>query len=715
MTGHKASSSSKTMRRRVVAVMAMLAFAVVLASDAFGATAQLSGNVTVGGTPDVTKITVTSPGQIQATIQWPTQSALLTLALTDPTGKQVKLDTSTNNPKTITYNATLTGTYKVLVKAKSGSSTFTGSVTYPGVSKPSYAGQIGQPNVGHATIYPSGLTIGPDSTVYVADTGNDQIKAFNPNGNLDWTFPANAARGSRTAGHFANPRDIAYLNGKLYVDDTGNNRVQVIDTTVSPMTATAWTYKFPSTLGISVGKDGAGNNIVLVSEDTANKIGVFDLAGNWKCDITVPGLNGKTAQPRDAATNSVGDVYVAAYQQDRIVEFGPVNGTTCPSTIINQWGTHGTGSNQLIRPYGVDLDSSGNVYVADSDNERIQKFSATGTYLATYGGPTTAGGNFKQLRRVAVGPNGDVYGADLWDFFIDRFSSPTVAQAQIFGGDGPDTGDFNEPSGITFGPSGKLYVADSVNQRMQVFTPGATGVNWTFSSTFGARGWGAGDLSGFNWPRDISAVPGTGNVWVADTKNNRLLEFDASGNSTGHSVSVGGSLTWPYAVDASVAGNLIVADTFANKVESLPAAGGAATWSVNTANGIAFKNPYDVTVANGIAYVADAVNKRIVELNASTGAYITSFGSANLHSPQGVAVDPTSGSIWVSDTSYNKLVQFTSTGQWVQTVGAAGSGNTLQFNHPAHLEAHADVTGHAYLYVTDVYNDRIQILDLNEN
>jgi hypothetical protein len=60
-------------------------------------------------------------------------------------------------------------------------------------------------------------------------------------------------------------------------------------------------------------------------------------------------------------------------------------------------------------------------------------------------------------------------------------------------------------------------------------------------------------------------------------------------------------------------------------------------------------------------------------------------------------------------------VQFTSTGQWVQTVGSAGSGNTLQFNHPAHLDVHVDAAGHAYLYVTDVYNDRIQILDLNEN
>jgi hypothetical protein len=705
------------MRRRVLAVMALLAFAVVVVSDAFGASAPLSGTVSVGGTPDTTKITVTSPGTISATIQWSPTSAVLSLALVDPNGTQVRLDGSTTNPKTITYDATLTGTYKVIVKAKSGTNvTFSGSVTYPGISKPSYAGQIGQGLGGHAEIYPSGLDVGADGTVYVADTGNDQVKAYTPTGALAWSFPSGIVRGSRTVGHFSNPRDIAFYNGKLYVDDTGNNRVQVIDTTVSPMTATAWAYKLPSTLGISVGKDGAGGDIVLVSEDTANKIGVFDLNGTWRCDITVPGLNGKTPQPRDAATNAAGDVYVAAYQQDRIIEFAPVNGTTCPTTILHSWGTHGSGTGQFIRPYGVDLDGAGNVFVADSDNERIVEYNSTGsTQLAVFGGPTTAGGNFKQLRRVAV-LNGKVYGADLWDFFIDRFSqgSPGVTPELVYGNTPPDTGDFNEPSGITFGPSGKLYVADSVNQRMQIFSPGATGTSWSFSSTFGARGWGAGDLSGFNWPRDVSAVSGTGNVWVADTKNNRLLEFDASGTSTGHSVSVGGSLTWPYAVDATTS-NLIVADTFMNKVEALRTDGSGAVWSVASANGVNLKNPYDVTVANNVAYVADSGNKRIVELNATTGAYITSFGSANLHSPQGVAVDPISGSIWVSDTSYNKLVQFTSTGQWVQTVGSAGSGNTLQFNHPAHLDVHVDATGHAYLYVTDVYNDRIQILDLNEN
>ena len=701
------------MRRRVVAVVAMLAFAAVLASDAFGATAQLSGTVSVGGTPDTTKITVTSPGQISATIQWP-QSAVLSLSLTDPTGKQVALDGSTNNPKTINYNATLTGTYKVIVKATSGSSSFTGSVNYPGISVPTWAGTVGGGTSGHAEIYPSGLDVGPDGSVYVADTGNDQVKAYNASGAVLWTA---GTRGTRAVGNFSNPRDITYLNGKLYVDDTGNNRVQVLNASDGSLaSSTAWPLG-TSSLGITAGKDASGNDIIMVSEDQKNQIAIFNTSGTALCTLSVPPAgspNPKPAQPRDAATNAAGNIYVAAYQQDQIDEFGAVHGSTCPSsTPIRTWGGHGTDNTHLTRPYGVAVDSGGNVYVADSDNERIQKFSGTGTYLATYGGSVKAGGTFNQLRRVAVNAaTGAVYGADLWDYHIDEFTSPTLTPVKVFGNVPPKAGFFNEPSGITFDSNGNLYVADSVNQRMQVFAPTSTGAAWTFTGTFGARGWGNGDLSGFNWPRDISFAPGSSTLWVADTKNNRLLQFTTSGTSAGNSVIIGGALTWPYAVDAS-SNKLIVADTFANKVESRNP-DGSTNWSDTAANGVNFKNPYDVTVANGVVYVADAGNKRIVELDAATGSYIGSIvNSTYLHSPQGVAVDPTSGSIWVADTSFNKVVQFTSTGQFVQSFGGAGIGNK-QFNHPAHLDVHVDSAGHAYLYVTDMYNDRIQIFDLNQ-
>src|SRR5262249_8460709 len=150
--------------------------------------------------------------------------------------------------------------------------------------------------------------------------------------------------------------------------------------------------------------------------------------------------------------------------------------------------------------------------------------------------------------------------------------------------------------------------------------------------------------------------------------------------------------------------NLIVADTYNNKVESWTTAG------VNNWTATGFNKPYQATVANGIVYVADSGNKRIVELNATTGTQMTTFGTGQLHSPFGGAVAPATGNIWVTDTSYSRLVEYDSTGAYIQAFGKPGAGNA-QFNRPTHLAFHQDSTGHVYLYVCDTYNDRIEIID----
>ena len=288
--------------------------AVLGVPEAMGASSNFSGTVTAGGTAVQNfKITVSSPGQITATMQWSTPAAALRLLLVDPTGTQVAKNITTANPKTLTYAATLTGTYKVQVKATSGSSAFTGSVSYPGISVPSYAGQVGGGSAGRAEMYPSGVAVGPDGTVYIADTGNDQVAAYAADGSPLWRW---GVRGSKTLGNYNNPRDLAYLGGKLYVDDTGNNRVQVLSAATG-VASSAWSYHFPSTLGISAGVDAHGNSIILVSEDTSNQIQVFTPSGTPVCSFS--GTTGTLSGPRDAATNAAGDVYVADYAHDRIV------------------------------------------------------------------------------------------------------------------------------------------------------------------------------------------------------------------------------------------------------------------------------------------------------------------------------------------------------------------------------------------------------------
>src|SRR4051795_5857191 len=280
---------------------------------------------------------------------------------------------------------------------------------------PAYVMTLG--GSGHAAIYASGVDVDPSGNVYVADTGNDQIKKYNAAGKLLWNA---GVRGKTVPGNFDNPRDVAYLKSKVYVADLGNKRVQVLDATTGAP-GSVWPQSFASTIGISAGHDAKGNPIILVTEDVLNQTRIYTPTGTFIRAIgtgTAGSGPGQLNAPRDAATDSAGNVYVADYNNNRVAKFSP---TGAP---LKGWGTRGSANGQFIRPYGVAVDAANRVYVADSDNNRIQQFNATGGYLRTYGTAGTGIKQFFQLRRVAVGTGSSplVYGADLWGNKILRFS-----------------------------------------------------------------------------------------------------------------------------------------------------------------------------------------------------------------------------------------------------------------------------------------------------
>jgi tripartite motif-containing protein 71 len=561
------------------------------------------------------------------------------------------------------------------------------------VTTPSYALTAGGP--GHAVMYPSGLDVDAQGNVYVADTGGDAVAAYNASGTRLWQV---GERGPKTLQQFLDPRDVAYLAGLVYVADTGNHRVVVLDA-VTGAGSSSWSTGSGNPLGISAGVDGARNPPVLVTLDNSNSVGVYSPDGNLM--KTIGGIKGsgpgELTQPRDAATNASGDVYVADFFNNRIVQFA-ANGS-----FIRTWGSTGGGNGKFARPYGVDVDDDGNVYVADSNNHRIQKFDPTGTFLAKWGTPGAAPGQFTGLRRVAVGPGPapQIYGADLWAYRIERFD-PTLGYQQSWGSVPPADGLYNEPSGVSVLGS-SLFVVDAVNQRVVQHT-----TDGTFVLQFGHRGWGI-DLSGLNWPRDLAVDPITGNVWVADTKNSRLLEFAPNGSSTGRSIgsmgSGSGQFFWPLGLTL-LGHDLLVADTNNNRVVRIDPTGPTVVW---TANGM--KAPSDVTVAGNTVYVADTGNKRVALLNVSTGSLKgTITGNATrpwetLHSPQGVAV-AANGDVWVSDSSWARLMAYDSLGTFVQRFGSKGTG-PMEFSNPTKLE----IAG-GRLYVADQWNDRVQVFNL---
>lgn len=600
------------------------------------------------------------------------------------------------------------------------------------VAKPAYVTSIGGGLGGHAQVYPGGVAVDPSGNVYIADTGNDNVRAYGADGAPLWGGPK-GVRGAHALGAFDNPRDIAYLSGKLYVADLGNKRVQVLDAAtgdpISPQPGSWASDVFPSPIGISAGVGSSGNPIILVSQDVNNQVTAYTPNGvatgvHFGTGVAGSALNQLKA-PRDAATDSAGNVYVADYGNDRIVKFNPAGNE------ITHWGGSGNHAGQFHRPYGVDVDVDNKIYVADSTNHRVQIFTSSGSYITSYGTAPSSpdvqpgDGQFAMLRRVAVAPgvsHPDIYLADLWGYRLSQVSQdaspvPNFTFDRVFGNVAPQDGLFNEPSGLTIA-AGHVYVADSVNQRMEFFNSST----YAYQDKWGERGWGANDI-GFNWPRDIAYVAATNTLWVADTKNGRLVEFNTDGTPTGRAFGTIGSgpnqFNRPYAIQAyGATSSVIVADSSNNRIERWSVSASATfqtpIWTTATTLGTPVSNPQDVTVdatvtAGGQPTVlaTDTRNNRLIRLNGATGAQIGGYLGTNnvLHSPEGVAVD-SAGNIWVGDRAFNRIVELSSTGTFLQTFGKLGSAHD-QFNHPTHLLISGDL-----LYVCDVWNDRIEIYNL---
>ena len=581
--------------------------------------------------------------------------------------------------------------------------------TQPGLaskSVPSFVDVIGGGSAGHASMYPSGVDVDPSGNVYVADTGDDTVEKYGPGGALLWK---QGSRGPKVPGRFENPRDVALLSGMVYVADTGYNRVQVLDaSTGDPLDV--WPTHFGSILGISAGVDGGGDNVILVTENSTHKIRVYSTAGVLIRSIgDGPGAGaGELNQPRDAATDASGNVYVADYKNSRVAVFGPAGGW------IDAWGVNGTGAGQFKRPYGIDLDDEGDVYVADSNNF-IHRFSwdgAQATFVRVYGSPSSGGGQFSMLRRVAVagGSSPEVYGADLWAYKVEVFGAGG-GRLQTIGGQSPATGSFNEPYGVTVDGS-HVFVVDMVNQRVQRFAT----ETFAFQTEWGERGWGEGNPE-FNWPKGItvSTNGGSKSVWVADTKNNRVSEFWPDGTATGRKFgTVGvavGQLRWPFGV-AAFGTRIVVADSNNNRVQLWNPSGPNVDWTVTGADGMALSKPKAVAVSDGLAYVADTQNGRIVVLDASDGSFVRAFGAAQLSKADGVAVEPGTGDVWVSDSVRHRLVEFSPTGEWLQNFGSSGS-SVGKFNKPYHLAIHPTGGGVSLLFVVDSWNDRVQVFEIS--
>jgi PKD domain-containing protein/NHL repeat-containing protein len=296
--------------------------------------------------------------------------------------------------------------------------------------------------------------------------------------------------------------------------------------------------------------------------------------------------DGQFMNPTGVATDSAGNVYVADINNHRIQKF---SGT---GTYLTQWGSPGNGDGQFNSPVGVATDVAGNVYVADLDNRRIQKFTGVGAYLTQWGSPPDSSNRlFIAPYAVATDAAGGVYVTDFGNNSVMKFTDTGTYLTQ-WGSFGSGNGQFQNPQGVATDSAGNVYVADYNNQRIQKFT--GTGI---YLAKWGSFGSGNGQ---FAFPIGV-ATDAAGNVIVAELSNNRIQAFSSTGTFLTKWGSLGngnGQFSTPRGVATDAAGNIYVADQGNHRIQKFgPAAAPLANDNFSNASGINLNAlPFSATV-----------------------------------------------------------------------------------------------------------------------
>lgn len=456
---------------------------------------------------------------------------------------------------------------------------------------------------------PAGVAADSAGRIWVADTDNDRIQRFTAEGDFDLIYGSSGSG----IGEFTGPRGISISqSGEVYIADTGNQRIAVLGPDASWRRSwgpdTPWQYWWANNSRYSTPSDVwvAGTKVYVI--DTGGVLEEVSTSQGWilspKYNLEVCTTTGVTMSrwstpgtgasqftyPRGIWADDL-SVWVADTSNDRLSQL------TVTGDQLQIWQAAGAGETALSRPGGVALDTLGNTYVADSGNNRVQKYSPSGTHLSSIGTSdlsnpsgvaidsagnlyvadtgnnravkyTSAGvlaatygqGVLNQPGAVAVGADGVLYVADTGNHKV-RSYNPDTSQRLEWGEYGTGTGQFSSPAGIAVAGDA-IYVSDTGNARISRFI-----VSTVASSTgsWGSRGRGPGAFRG---PLGI-AVANDGAVWVCDSENDRLQEFTPDGQFLSQFGTTGGQLGQfhaPAGLALSSSGSIVVAERTASRV-----------------------------------------------------------------------------------------------------------------------------------------------------
>jgi len=380
---------------------------------------------------------------------------------------------------------------------------------------------------------------------------------------------------------------------------------------------------------------------------------------------------GQFNHPLDVAVDAAGGIWVDDRNNDRMEKFSSTG------SFVAEYGSKGAGNDQFSNPWALAINqSSGNVYVADTGNNRIEELNSSGAFVATFG--TEGAGKLKEPEGVTVDSSGDVWVSDSDHNRIVEFSYTGVFMRE-FGSYGTGNGQLENPEGLTIS-EGSLYVVDSGNDRIEQFS-----LTGAYLNQFGSKGSGSGQLSE---PVGIAANPTSGDLFVADRGNHRIEEFSPAGKylTSWATWSETHEISSPMGLTINAAGKLYIADEEGAMItEWLPPETGAAhlnygsTFGSKGSGSGQFAYPVMSAIdGHGNIWITDYGNHRIQEFSA-TGTFIAAYGkygsgNGEFDDPQGIDINQSTGNVYVADAGNNRIEELSSTGEFIRAFGTSGSG-----------------------------------------
>lgn len=527
-------------------------------------------------------------------------------------------------------------------------------------SKGEYVLQFGTTGAGNGQLSgPTSIAVDAKGNLWVADSGNNRIEEFNEKGE----YVAKAGGLGAGNGQFSSPGGIAIdSKGNLWIADTGNGRVQKLNENREFLKVIGSKGSGAGQLGEPTGIDIGPEGKVWIADAQNNRVTEFSESGEFIRQFGSEGTgNAEFNHPAAIAIDSKGQVWVGDQGNARVQAFNQ------SGEYLTRFGSAGSGAGQFSfsRPIGIALDSLGHLWVVDANNNRVQKWTIrdylpeyTLSYASAFGSTGTANGQFSHPADVARDASGNLWVVDEVNNRIQEFSEKGAYLGK-FGSSGTGNGKLSCAAGVAIDAKGNFWVVEKCNNRVQEFSPAGVYVR-----KFGSLGAANGQ---FHEPEGI-AVDAEGNVWVSDTGNNRIEEFNEKGEfirSVGSAGAGAGQLSQPRSIDVGSHGNVWVADSGNNRIEEFSPDGDYVAQVGSKGSGPGqLQSPSALDVdQNGVVWVADTAGNRIEQFG-EEGEFIGQFGSSgsgsgqfSLSAPAGILADP-SGRIWVTDPGNNRLEEW---------------------------------------------------------